>query len=685
MPLMGSAWYVLGLAFGGSADETAARSPPRSASLRQPLSLRASLAGATVASDRGVAQDVDRLPASARAVRAVWFGGARGRRRAPGGRSIGAPVPLWSCARRRADRRRARPGEHGRREVRRARGRRRARASCSWSGRLPRPCTAERCESCGSAAPSPSNVLGLRVVQAGRRPRARACSATSSRRSTTCWPTPRSPWRSATHRSTTGRRPRRSSSRRASTGSSRRPCSPARTARTPGFRGSAAARPGSAQIDQLVDRADTARAALEAESASWSLTVPAWWSLRGRARRGRGPPVAARRRGGCCAARRIRRPRRRSPATRPRRRAAASSGTAPVAGAPDGGLRARCWSASGSTRRVDRRRRRRWHRGRGLGRSRRRRAARELSCRPVGSSASRPPSAAAVIAVTVSLQPGRSRRVGALDLAAIVALLVLGILLSGAVDGDDLAEGGAGAATLLVAPGPVARCRQLLLARPFPAVGRLAARRKRKERSPGRRLARPPARAAGSPPRSLALAVALLAGLAEATARPWRPASATRPAFAVPTDVVVAKTCARSSLSSRRADPAVRRDPCIEAVRPVPPHRDAGNRVGLGRDGARRRARRHPCGAAVARRLGRLARDGLRDDPARRAHRSPWADPSRHGAHSRRSGLLGYRGIVEPGTGELQPLEPGPPPPIARPCSRAPAAGRARPWLVGLS
>jgi hypothetical protein len=32
------------------------------------------LAGTTVAKDRAVAQDVDRLPAAARAVRAVWFG-----------------------------------------------------------------------------------------------------------------------------------------------------------------------------------------------------------------------------------------------------------------------------------------------------------------------------------------------------------------------------------------------------------------------------------------------------------------------------------------------------------------------------------------------------------------------------------------------------------------------------------
>jgi hypothetical protein len=71
---MRSAWYVVALAFarvrrrdGGAV--AAALGVAAAAAV-----LAGILAGATIAKDRGVAQDVERLPASARAVRAVWFG-----------------------------------------------------------------------------------------------------------------------------------------------------------------------------------------------------------------------------------------------------------------------------------------------------------------------------------------------------------------------------------------------------------------------------------------------------------------------------------------------------------------------------------------------------------------------------------------------------------------------------------
>ena len=71
---MRSAWYVVGLALGrvrrrGGGALVAALGIAAATAV-----LAGILAGATVAKDRGVAQDVERLPAEARAVRAVWFG-----------------------------------------------------------------------------------------------------------------------------------------------------------------------------------------------------------------------------------------------------------------------------------------------------------------------------------------------------------------------------------------------------------------------------------------------------------------------------------------------------------------------------------------------------------------------------------------------------------------------------------
>ena len=125
--------------------------------------------------------------------------------------------------------------------------------------------------------------------------------------------------------------------------------------------------------------------------------------------------------------------------------------------------------------------------------------------------------AAAVIAIAVSLEPGRRGRLGPLDLAALGAVLAaLAILLSGAVDADELASGGASAVTLLILPGLVAFAVAVAASRALPAVGRLAARHGRSgsARLAGVSLARS-AGAAGVAAAFLALAVAL-AGLAEA-------------------------------------------------------------------------------------------------------------------------------------------------------------------------
>ena len=178
---------------------------------------------------------------------------------------------------------------------------------------------------------------------------------------------------------------------------------------------------------------------------------------------------------------------------------------------------------------------------------------------------------AAVIGVAVSLEPGRRGRLGTLDLAAVVALLVaLGIVISGAVDPDELASGGAAAATLLVLPGLVAFAVAVGASRLLPAVGRLAARRGRKgsARLAGVSLARS-AGAAGIAAAFLALAVAL-AGLAEAYRSTLRTGERDQAAFAVPTDIVVREDL-RSLVTVLRAAPLSRYAaiPGVEAVHPV--------------------------------------------------------------------------------------------------------------------
>ena len=126
---MRSAWYVVTLAFGrlrrrGSGALAAALGIAAAAAV-----LAGILAGATVAKDRGVAQDVERLPSAARAVRAVWFGVPVGEDEAWRSLDSAARAALEPLPRRRADRGRDRQGEHGRRHLRGARRRRRARAA----------------------------------------------------------------------------------------------------------------------------------------------------------------------------------------------------------------------------------------------------------------------------------------------------------------------------------------------------------------------------------------------------------------------------------------------------------------------------------------------------------------------------------------------------------------------------
>jgi hypothetical protein len=84
--------------------------------------------------------------------------------------------------------------------------------------------------------------------------------------------------------------------------------------------------------------------------------------------------------------------------------------------------------------------------------------------------------AALLIAVVVAL-PERDARVGLAELAAAVALLVVAVsLLSGAADEDRLAEGEGSAVLLLLVPGLISFAAAVLAARLLPPVARLAGR-----------------------------------------------------------------------------------------------------------------------------------------------------------------------------------------------------------------
>ena len=127
------------------------------------------LVGATVAKDRSVAQDVERLPAASRAVRASWFGVPAGReeawptldrqaRRALAPLPAGAPIPIVLV----------RESTIGGAFVGLAAVDGLAPHVVLRSGRLPRACTPERCEVLRLRGVGRlPDVPGLRVVQVG--------------------------------------------------------------------------------------------------------------------------------------------------------------------------------------------------------------------------------------------------------------------------------------------------------------------------------------------------------------------------------------------------------------------------------------------------------------------------------------------------------------------------------------
>jgi hypothetical protein len=86
--------------------------------------------------------------------------------------------------------------------------------------------------------------------------------------------------------------------------------------------------------------------------------------------------------------------------------------------------------------------------------------------------------AAALVWITVSLPSRVGGRIGALDLVAAAAVLVVAVaLVGGAADEDRLASGEGSALLLLLLPGLVAIAAALLVARAFPALARLRAER----------------------------------------------------------------------------------------------------------------------------------------------------------------------------------------------------------------
>ena len=178
--------------------------------------------------------------------------------------------------------------------------------------------------------------------------------------------------------------------------------------------------------------------------------------------------------------------------------------------------------------------------------------------------------AAVVIAVTVSLQARRRGRVGPLDLAAVAALVAaLAILASGSVDAGELAAGGAAPVVVLLLPGLLAFAAAVGASRLLPAVGRLLGRRGAENvRLAGVSVARAPG-AAGIAAAFLALAVGL-ALLAEAYRSTLATGERDRAAYAVPADIVVREDL-RTLVPVLRAAPLSRYAsiPGVDAAYPV--------------------------------------------------------------------------------------------------------------------
>jgi hypothetical protein len=178
--------------------------------------------------------------------------------------------------------------------------------------------------------------------------------------------------------------------------------------------------------------------------------------------------------------------------------------------------------------------------------------------------------AALVIGVTVSLAARRRRGVGALDVAAAAAVVAaLAVVASGAVDPRELASGGAAPVVLLLLPGLVAFAAAVCASRLLPALGRSLARRGASPvRLAGVSLARTPG-AAGVAAAFLALSVGL-AVLAESYRSTLAAGERDQAAFAVPADAVVREDL-RSLVPVLQAAPLERYESIagVERVSPV--------------------------------------------------------------------------------------------------------------------
>ena len=574
---MRSATYVVGLAFrrlrrrnGGALG--AALGIAAAAAV-----LAGILVGATVAKDRSVAQNVERLPAATRAVRASWFGVPAGRdeswrtldgqaRAALAQLPAGEPVPIVLV----------REGTLGGAFVGLAAVDGLAPHVLLRSGRLPRACTPERCEVLRLRGEGRlPDVPGLRIVQVG----------TASLRSRQLFGDFLPPTDNALEdaelapalaRSDRYHRPAPGPLVVAE-GVAGLVSSPvlARAYRSYGWvQRLSGGTPRLWEIDPLLDDADRARAELQARSPSWSLSVPTQ-ELRAAER----------------------------DATVSGRRLLLVGGEAAAL------LVAFAVLAAGALRRdlASARRRLTWHGARrwqrvlltatesvaiGLGGgavgwvigSAAGAVAARLAGAPVGAvlreSVLSPGGlllglavallAALVIAVTVSLEIRGRARIGPLEIAATVAVVaVLAVLASGSVDAGELASGGVAPAVLLLLPGLVAFAAAVVASRFLPGAGRLFARRGAGDvRLAGVSVARSPG-AAGVAAAFLALAVGL-AVLAVAYRSTLQTGERDQAAYAVPADVVVREDL-RALVPVTSAAPLSRYGaiPGVEAAYPV--------------------------------------------------------------------------------------------------------------------
>jgi hypothetical protein len=535
------------------------------------------LAGTTVAKDRALAQDVDRVPAAARAARAVWFGVPAGQRddwrgldgaarRALGSLPLGEPTSIVLV----------RESTVGGAFVGLAAVDGLAPYVLLRSGRLPDACRPERCEVLRLRGTGRlPDVPGLRVVQVGT-------AVLRSRQLFGDFLTPSdnaladAELAPALQRSSRYHRP-----------------APAPLVVAEGveglvsspvldqtYRSYAWVQPLSAgtprlwQVDDLLSDADRARAELQAHSSSWSLTLPT-------------QELEASQRETTVAGRRL----------------------LLVGGEAAALLVAFAVLAAGAMRRdlAAARRRLTWHGAQAWQRALL--TATESAAvgfggavagwifgivaggivaaaagAPVGAVLSESllsPAglllglavavvAACVIGIAVSV-PGEGRRVSGVDVAAVVAALAaVGILASGSVDPDELASGGTAAVALLVLPGLVAFAAAVGAARLLPALGRTLARGSagRGTRLAGVSLARSPG-AAGTAAAFLALALAL-ALLAEAYRSTLASGEHDQAAFAVPADIVVRENL-NALVPVLQAAPLARYEsiPGVETVHPV--------------------------------------------------------------------------------------------------------------------